>query len=176
MRAPAKTASEEDLYAKALRALARRAYSAFEMREYLAHRSEDEALAGSIVARLRQEKLIDDARYAADFVRARARVRRQGPHRIRRELRARGVAETLAEEAIAHVFAETDQAAAVRTVIQRRLRAVRGEPDEKRLASIYRALLRAGFETDLIRRELRAAARTQATQATLEDVGGEGEE
>ena len=78
---PRKLSNEEELYAAALRALMRRAYSVFEMRTYLERRSEDATLARHVVARIRQEKLLDDARYALEFARARAKVRRQGRYR-----------------------------------------------------------------------------------------------
>ncbi len=69
----------------------RRAYSVFEMRTYLERRSEDATLARHVVARVRQEKFLDDARYALEFARTHARTRRQGRYRIARELRgARG--------------------------------------------------------------------------------------
>jgi regulatory protein len=109
-----------------------------------------------VIARLRQENLINDARYALDFTRTHAGSRKQGPHRIRRELRARGVADVNIETAVAQVFQEIDQAVVMRTLVERRMRAAAGPLDEKKKASLYRALLRAGFEADMIQRELRA--------------------
>ena len=160
--APRKIADDQTLYAVALRALMRRAHSSFEMRTYLERHAEDPEAARRILARLKQNKYIDDARYALEFARARARLRRQGHHRIARELRARGVPDQHIEAALAETFAETDEAALVRKVIERRLRAVRGPLDQRKTASLYGTLLRAGFDSDLIRRELRAAAKVAA--------------
>jgi regulatory protein len=159
MRLPAKLSSGQALYAAALSALARRAYSVFEMRGYLERRAGEPAAARSVLARLRQEKLLDDARYALDFARYRAQARRQGHYRITRELRARGVPDRHIEAAMAQAFAETDEALMVRTIIERRMRALRRPFDERKAASLYRALLRAGFDTDLIRREMPSPAR-----------------
>jgi regulatory protein len=153
---PRKLSSEEALYAAALRALMRRAYSVFEMRTYLERRAEDAALARNVVARIRQEKLVDDERYALEFARLHARTRRQGRYRIQRELRARGVPDKHIEAAIEQTFAETDETALVRKVIERRLRAARGPMDQKKVASLYRMLQRSGFDSQLIQRELRA--------------------
>jgi SOS response regulatory protein OraA/RecX len=51
---------------------------------------------------------------------------------------------------------ETDETAVVRQRIERKLRAYRGEIDEKKMASLYGSLLRAGFSADVVRRELKA--------------------
>jgi SOS response regulatory protein OraA/RecX len=188
--APRKFSSDEALYTAALRALVRRAYSVYEMRLFLENRTEEAAAAKRMLARLRQEKMIDDARYALDFARSRANVRRQGRHRIARELRRRGVADPYIEAAVAQVFTETDETALVRKMIERRLRAARksdetrdfkrgkaekGEKSDdfaakvaakkladRKLASLYRTLMRAGFDAAVIRREVQNAARDSA--------------
>ena len=156
-----KVDSEADLYAAALRALMRRAHSTFELRIYLERRAEAPISVRRVMARLTHEKLIDDAKYALDFARARAGGRRQGGRRIAMELRKRGVPDRHIDAAIAQVFADLDEAAIVRKVIERRTRLARGplgqRPfDQKKTASLYRTLLRAGFDPGVIRRELRA--------------------
>lgn len=162
MRAPRKTADEQELYAAALRALARRGHSVFEMRTYLERRAASEEPAKNVLARLRERRLLDDARYAFEFARLRARIRGQGRYRIARELRARGVSDANIETALTQTFAETDERALVRQKIERKLRSLRGPLDAKRAASLYRSLLRGGFDSDLIRRELGPAMRGAA--------------
>src|SRR5579871_5741709 len=115
-------ASEEQLYTSALRALMRRAYSVHEMRVYLERRSGDPDLAQKLIARLKTEKFIDDARYALDFARQRAQSRKQGRHRIARELRNRGVPDVHIEAALTQTFAETDEVQLVQKLIERKLR------------------------------------------------------
>jgi regulatory protein len=167
---PRKLTTEEALYAAALRALMRRAYSVFEMRTYLERRSEDATLARHVLARIRQEKFLDDARYALEFARTHARTRRQGRYRIARELRARGVPDRYIESAIEQTFTETDETALVKKVIERRLRAIRGPLDQKKLASLYRMLQRSGFDSQLIHRELRAV---RSGAAATQDSAGD---
>ena len=164
MRPPAKISSEDALYTAALGALARRAHSVFEMGKYLERRAADREAARRVLARLRQERLLDDARYALDFARHRARARRQGPYRVTRELRVRGVQDAHIEAAVAQAFAETDEATLVRKAIERRMRALRGPFDSRKAASLYRTLLRSGFDAELIRRELRTATRGDAPE------------
>jgi len=153
---PRKLSGEDALYRAALRALMRRAYSVFEMRTYLERRSEEVSLAANVLARMKHERLVDDGRYALEFARGRANLRRQGRYRIARELRLRGVPDRHIESALEQVFAETDEVVLVRKVIERRLRLARGPLDEKKRASLYRMLQRAGFDSQLIYRELRA--------------------
>jgi regulatory protein len=135
----------------------RRAYSVHEMKKYLEDRSEDKAEVKTIVSRLRENRYLDDARYALEFARNRAKHRRQGRYRIARELRTRGVPDTHIETALDAVFAETDEAALVRTRINRKLSQMKGAMDERKTASLYRGLLRAGFSGEVIRQELKAA-------------------
>ena len=146
--------TEAELHDAAIKILMRRAHSVSEMKKALTRRCEDEKLVKSVVERLKRENLIDDARYARQFTRHRATTRKQGPFRIARELRARGVPDRHIETALEDAAKETDPAAIVRQRIERKLRLFRGEVDQKKLASLYRSLVGAGFPTDLIRREL----------------------
>ena len=165
---PRKLDSEEDLYASAIRALTRRAHSTHEMRKYLARRCEEKDAVSAVVARLREQRYLDDGRYALEYARRHANARRQGRFRIERELRARGVMDHYIDAALAAVFAETDEASLVRARIRRKLSSLRSPADEKKLASLYRSLLAAGFSSDTIRDEIRCA--TRAASAELPEV------
>lgn len=156
---PRKLSGEEELYTAALRALMRRAHSVYEMRQALERRAEEKAAVQRVLHRLKAEKLLDDARYARQFARYRVESRRQGRFRIARDLRARGVPDRYVEAALAEAFAERDEAALVRKRIERKLRLARRPLDQRHLAALYGSLLRAGFSSDLVRRELRTVTR-----------------
>lgn len=161
-RSPRKFSTEDQLYAAALRALARRAHSVHDMREMLERRAEEKPLVRPVLERLKQHKYLDDARYAREFSRARARSRRQGRFRIARELRARGLADRHIEAALDETFSETDEATLVRARLRQKLARLGGgakDLDQRKLASLYRGLLRAGFSADMIREQLRALAK-----------------
>jgi regulatory protein len=159
-----KLETESDLHAAAVKLLARRAHSVHEMRRALERRAADKELVAPVLARLREGGYLDDGRYARQFARPRAQYRRLGRFRIARDLRARGVADRHIEAALDEVFAETDEGALLRRRIERKLRALSGKGplDERKLASLYSSLLRAGFSADAIRRELRAVSRAAA--------------
>src|SRR5271157_5133742 len=153
--APRKFSTVQELHNSALRALMRRAHSIHEMREYLDRRAAEKELVSPVIARLRELNYLDDARYALDYARHHAQSRRQGRYRIARELRARGVPDRHIEAALDAVFAETEEATLVRARLKRHLSHVRGALDQRKLAGLYRSLLRAGFSADIIRTELR---------------------
>jgi regulatory protein len=160
---PRKLTTEQEIYAYALRGLMRRAHSIHEMREYLERRSEEKDAVSRVIARLREQNYLDDARYALDYARQHAQSRRQGRFRIARELRSRGVPDRHIEAAVGAVFAETDESALVRVRLKRHLSHARGPLGQRELAGLYRSLLRAGFSADIIRAELSRVTRDDAT-------------
>lgn len=152
---PRQVETEEELYDVALRALMRRAHSAQEMQKKLSRYTRNELLVRVVMARLKENGQLNDARYAQQFARNRTQSRKQGEFRIARELRARGVADADIVPALEASANDTDPAAVVRQRIERKLKSFRGETDDKKIAAIYGSLLRAGFPSDLIRRELK---------------------
>ena len=154
-----KLGTEYQLNMSAQRALMRRAFSIHEMKLYLERRAEKKELIAPVIARLRELNYLDDARYALEYARHHSQARRQGRFRIARELRARGVPDQHIDAALAAVFADTDESLLIRERLKRRLSHLRGALDEKKIASLYRILLRAGFSSDNIRKELRGVTR-----------------
>jgi regulatory protein len=156
---PRQLETESELYDVAVRALMRRAHSVHEMKKKLERRSDNKLLVQLVMARLKENGMIDDARYAKQFARQRTESRKQGKFRIARDLRGRGIPDRHIEAALTEAAQNSDEAAMVRQRIERKLRSFRGEIDEKKMASIYASLLRAGFSSDVIRRELRSITR-----------------
>ncbi|MGA9884635.1 MAG: regulatory protein RecX [Candidatus Acidiferrales bacterium] len=129
------------------------------MRAYLERRAEDKDAVSQVIARLREQNYLDDARYALEFARQHAKLRRQGRFRITRELRGRGVPDRHIDSALDTVFADTSETELVRARLKRRLSHMRGAVSQRQIAGIYRSLLRAGFAADVIRVELRGVTR-----------------
>jgi len=160
--------SEPALYEAAIKILMRRAHSVSEMKKALIRRTADEDLIKKVIARLKQNGLIDDARYAKQFARQRTELRKQGKYRVARELRARGVPDQHIEAALEEAAKDTDEAAVIRQRIERKLKLFRGEVDDRKIASLFRSLLRLGFPADLIRRELHAMTREDVPDVEAE--------
>jgi regulatory protein len=167
---PRKLDTEAELYDVAVRALMRRAHSVHEMKQKLERRSDNKLLVQVVMARLKENGQIDDARYAKQFARQRTESRKQGKFRITRDLRARGVPDRHIEPAIEASSVETDETALIRQRIERKLKFLRGprtgeKIDDPKIASLYRSLLRAGFSADAIRRELRSLTKEDVPEA-----------
>jgi len=137
----------------------RRAHSVQEMRQKLTRRSDSELVVRVVMARLKENGLLNDERFAQQFARYRTQSRKQGKFRIQRELRQRGIADSVIASALEEFASQNDPAAIVRQRIERKLKSYRGEIDDQKIASIYGSLLRAGFPSDLIRKELKAVTR-----------------
>jgi len=167
---PRQLETEDELYEVAVRALMRRAHSVHEMKRKLERRSDNKLLVQVVMARLKENGMIDDARYAKQFARQRTEGRKQGKFRISRDLRVRGVPDRHIEAALKETAEQNDERAMVRQRIERKLRSCRGEIDERKMASMYGSLLRAGFSADVVRRELKALTREEVpdTEAEIE--------
>jgi regulatory protein len=151
-----KVDTEQDLYDIALRALMRRPHSIKEMQRLLDRRASHKLLAQVVMARMKENGQLDDARYAQQFTRQRTEIRRQGKFRITRDLRAHGVSDADIQAAVESNTDEESQRLTIRHRIERKLRLTRGEVSDKKIASLYRSLLAAGFPSDAIRKELKA--------------------
>lgn len=165
---PRQLQTEAQVYDAALRILMRRAHSIHEMKKALGRRCEDQGLVKAVVERLKRENLLDDARYAKQFSRLRTESRKQGQFRIARDLRARGIPDRQIDTAIKEAAATADPSAILRQRIERKLRLFRGEIDEKKIASLYRSLIGAGFPSDLIRKELHRITKEEIPEVDAE--------
>jgi regulatory protein len=170
---PRQLETEAELYEVALRALMRRAHSVHEMKQKLERRSENKLLVQVVMARLKENGMIDDARYAKQFAQQRTESRKQGKYRVARDLRARGIPDRHITSALEEVAQTSDEAAMVRQRIERKLRSYRGPDtskkiDEERMASMYASLLRAGFSADIVRRELKALTKEEVADVETE--------
>ncbi len=165
---PRRLDTKAELYDVAVRALMRRDHSVHEMKQKLERRSDNKLLVQVVMARLKENGLMDDARYAKQFARQHTESRKQGKYRVARDLRARGIPDRHISSALDEVAQTSDEAAVVRQRIERKLRSYRGEIDEKKMASMYGSLLRAGFSADVVRRELKALTREELPEVETE--------
>ena len=165
---PRQVDTEEELHDVALRALMRHAHSLADLKKKLMRHTSHDLLIQVVMARLKENGMLDDERYAKQFTRQRTEGRKQGKFRVARDLRARGVPDRHIDTALKESAEQNDEAAMVRARIERKLRAFRGEVDDKKMASIFSSLLRAGFSADVVRRELKALTKEEVPEAEPE--------
>ena len=126
--------------------LARRDFASGELRQKLGSQGYDAAVAAAVVAELTEERMLDDARYAENYV-AYHVGRGHGPLRIGADLRSLGVPATLVEAAL---DTGPDWRELARTV---RIRKFGAEPPEEWTEKTRQArfLQYRGFSSDHIR-------------------------
>jgi len=126
--------------------LARRDFASGELRQKLGSQGYDSAVAAAVVAELTEERMLDDARYAENYV-AYHVGRGHGPLRIGADLRSLGVPATLVEAAL---DTGPDWRELARTV---RVRKFGAEPPEDWTEKTRQArfLQYRGFSSDHIR-------------------------
>jgi len=145
----------EKLYQTAVKLLARRARSKGELRALLAKRQADSKDIERVLRRLREHGYLDDARFARSFVSYRLETELHGQFRVRRDLIARKVSRELAAKAVEEAYREVDEGALLRRYVRRKLGKQAPLRKPAALAALYRRLLRAGFASDTIVREIK---------------------
>ena len=152
-----------DLHEIALAVLARRALTVAELRTRLARAGFEPGLIAAEIERLVAVQLLDDRAVAYNHAHRRADEGRRGPARVSAELRARGIAADLVDDAVAAAFPAENAEAALGLAFDRLTRGTgvpRTRPERERL---IRRLLRAGFPASQV-------------LALLERAGCEGDE
>jgi regulatory protein len=131
-----------------LRLLTSRARTRAELASALAARDVEPDVAEQVLTRLEAVKLIDDAAFATDWVASRRRVRGLGRAVLTRELRQRGVAEHLIEQATADLDADDEHATAV-ALAERRLRTLANLDPGVQIRRLAAFLERRGYPSHL---------------------------
>ena len=143
--------ASEQCYLAALRILKYRFNSAAELRRKLRAKRFERDVIEAAVARLAKEKWLDDARYAAAYIRSRG-LSKKGKLRIRRELMRAGVADDVIATAVTENVDADEERARALALAQRRMPilARRFEPDAVR-NKLTAYLLNQGYDAALVR-------------------------
>jgi regulatory protein len=136
----------ERCYVAALRILGYRFNSELELRRKLQRKKFEKPLIDAAIARLREEKWLDDERFAGAFVRTRSR-KRIGAKRIALELRAAGVDDDVAARAVSENVDPEQEREQLRALIARK-----AGVDRRKLFSY---LMKQGYDAELINDELK---------------------
>lgn len=135
-------------YLDALKMLARRELSEAQVRQRLARKEHSADDIDTAVARLRDERAIDDARVAEAIARTETSVRRRGKLRVRMQIERAGIAKEIARKAVADVFDGIDDEAQIEAALRKRLHGRATIADDREFQRLYRYLIGQGFESD----------------------------
>ncbi|PYR31937.1 MAG: hypothetical protein DMF92_03755 [Acidobacteria bacterium] len=145
-----------DAYLAGLKMLGRRELSEAQVRQRLARRGHEPDSVDAAVARLRQERAIDDARVAEAIVRSQSSIRGRGKLRVLREVESAGIAAAIARRAVDDVFDGLDPDALLEASLAKRLDERKPIADDAEFRRLYRYLIGQGFEADRIIAALKA--------------------
>lgn len=164
--------NEAGLYEYAVKALGRRMRTETELRRLMQTRVEPGehglAVVAAVVARLKEQRYLDDKSYAETFTRLRHENEKLGQRAVRQKLAMKGVPRAIAEQAVEARYGGGDEEKLARQHLERKRI---GKPaNEKETARVMRRLVAAGFSTGVIYKVLRQWNVPEEALAALENL------
>jgi regulatory protein len=143
-------------YLDGLKMLGRRELSEQQVRQRLARKAYPQNEIDEAVARLRDERAINDQRVAEAIARTETGIRKRGKVRVQMQLQRAGIARETARQALDAVFDGIDDAALLESSLRKRLRGRETIADEREFQRLFRYLVGQGFESDRVMLALRS--------------------
>jgi len=135
--------SYNDCLNSALRILQRAAQTEFKMREKLSKRGFEPEIVAKVLARLKELRLIDDQKYAADYVAYRSRTSPLGPQYLRVKLLQKGIVNEMAANASA--MDPESELELANILAQKKLKLLHSTSPPERSIKLARYLISRGF-------------------------------
>ena len=142
-------------YVDGLKMLGRRELSEQQVRQRLARREYPQDEIDDAVARLREERAIDDRRVAEAIARTETGIRKRGKIRVRMQIERTGIARETAKAAIDEAFESIDDDALIEASLRKRLRGRDAIADDREFQRLFRYLVGQGFESDRVMKALK---------------------
>ena len=165
-----KVYDEQMLYEYAIAALGRRMRTVAElkrlMRERVREQPHAELLVDVVVARLKEQKYLNDTSYAESYTSFRKENEKFGRRRVVQDLKAKGVHPDIIDKTVGAAYNEINEEQLARQYLKRKR--LRKPADQKQAARVFRNLMRAGFSTQTIFRILKKWDVDDETLSALE--------
>jgi regulatory protein len=143
-------------YVTGLKMLGRRELSEQQIRQRLARKEFPQDEIDDAVARLREERAINDRRVAEAIARSEVSLRQRGKIRVRMQIERAGISKETAKAALDTVFGDVDDQALLDAALRKRLRGRETIADQREFQRLFRYLLGQGFESDRVMKALKA--------------------
>ncbi len=140
-------------YLDALKMLARRELSEFQVRQRLTRRGHDSGAIDIAIERLKSERAIDDRRVAEAIVRTQSARKGRGRLRVEREIAAAGISLADVRQSLDAMLGDEDLL--IEAAIAKRLRGNTSVADGAEFRRLCRYLVGQGFEPDRILQALK---------------------
>ena len=146
---------KRDAFIVALTLLSARELSETQLRARLTRRQHDPDEIDQAIARLKEDRTLDDCRVARALARMESAIKHRGRARVMRKIRQAGIAASIAEDAVNEVFEDVDEHQLLIKALDRRLRGkTPRDLDERGRARIVRGLMAQGFSLESILKKL----------------------
>jgi regulatory protein len=142
-------------YVTGLTMLGRRELSEQQVRQRLRTKGYGSDEIDVAIARLKEERAIDDRRVAEAIARSETSLKRRGKLRVRQQIQRAGISGETTREAMDTVFEDIDDAALLNAALSKRLRGDARIEDDRAFQRLYRYLVSQGFEHDRVLKALR---------------------
>lgn len=139
---------EHPLYNKAAAYCARAERCPTEVTAWLDAREVPKEEQEAILAELKRERFLDEARFIAAYAVDKLRFAERGPLRIRAELLARDLPEDLVERIVPQVMEENDYRTILKTLLRKKLIAVESNLPEVLQRNVIQWAFGKGFSID----------------------------
>jgi len=143
---------EQALYEYAIGALGRRMRTVAELKRLMRPRVLDqpngELLIDVVIARLKEQRYLNDASYAAAYSSIRKDNEKFGKLRVVRDLKTKGMHPEVIQRAVNSAYEGVNEEALARAFLARKR--ISRPTNQKQAARIFRALVRAGFTARVI--------------------------
>jgi len=164
--------NEAALYEYAIGALGRRMRTIAELKRLMRSRVEEgdpgEAKIDAIIARLKEQRYLNDTNFAADYTRLRQENNRFGRRRVQQDLIQKGVHSNVIARTLDAAYENVNEEELARQHLVRKR--VRKPESEKETARVMRLLVRAGFSTGVIFKILKSWDVDEDALAQLESL------
>jgi regulatory protein len=155
---------------KVMRMLALRSRSKREVDDALRTLGLRDTIRTGIVRELEESGLVDDARFAREFVAVKKDVRRVGPHRLRYDLGKLGLGRAAVDEALSDFGAE-EQLTMARALADKQVGAAL--PNEKLVRRVIGMLRRKGYDYAVVNKVAYELARRIPNSNATDDMDSE---
>ena len=167
--------NEAALYEYAIGALGRRMRTVAELKRLMRSRVEEgdpgEAKIDAIIARLKEQRYLNDTNFAADYTRLRQENNRFGRRRVQQDLIQKGVHSNVIARTLNAAYENVNEEELARQHLVRKR--VQKPANEKETARVMRLLVRAGFSTGVIFKILKSWDVDEGALAQLESLDGD---
>jgi regulatory protein len=142
-----------ELYEYAVGALGRRMRAVAELKRLLRQKvrqqEDGEILVNAVIEKLKEQKYLNDAQYAASYSSYRKENEKFGRMRVITDLKIKGVHADVIESSVSAAYEGVNEEELARAYLRRK-RIDKKPADQKQAARVFRTLARAGFGTRTI--------------------------